>query len=164
LLLLHPPLQPLGFALEGHPTPSYNGAYRKVSEHKGWPVLRNGAGMFCYYYEPLDKWFLWSEHTPDSDTCNSYIVSAEGPLPIGAQTWQCAVDGKWVENSLSVTVLVRRFPSLMASASVCISSVSLSHTVLSLNNAKQFNTHTTPAPISALAIRLLLLPLPPPLA
>eukprot|EP01046_Picozoa_sp_COSAG06_P079697 COSAG06_NODE_27096_length_601_cov_0.914343_2_plen_105_part_01 len=25
------PPQPLGFALEGHPTPEYNGAYRKVS-------------------------------------------------------------------------------------------------------------------------------------
>eukprot|EP01046_Picozoa_sp_COSAG06_P064702 COSAG06_NODE_15577_length_1060_cov_16.219563_2_plen_170_part_01 len=51
-----PPLQPLGFALEGHPDANFNGAYRKVSEHKGWPVLRNGAGMFCYRYEPTDRW------------------------------------------------------------------------------------------------------------
>jgi hypothetical protein len=158
------PPQPLGFALEGHPLPAYNGAYRKVSEHKGWPVLRNGAGMFCYRYEPADQWELSDKHAPDSGTSVSNIVSAEGPLPSGAQTWRCWVDGEWVDRSLSVTVLVRPFPSLMLSASACISSVSLSHTVLSLNNAKQFNTHTTPAPISALAIRLLLLPLPPPLA
>ena len=102
--------------LEGHPTPAYNGAYRKVSEHKGWPVLRNGAGMFCYHYGLTDSWFLNNEHAPDKSTCYSYIRSAEGPLPIGAQTWQCYVDGKWADHSLSVTVLVRPFPSLMLSA------------------------------------------------
>ena len=109
LIHLLPPTQPLGFALEGHPTPGYNGAYRKVSEHKGWPVLRNGAGRFCYRYEPRDEWLLRYKHTPDSDASNSYITSAEGPLPIGAQTWQCYIDGKWVDRSLSVTVLVRPF-------------------------------------------------------
>jgi hypothetical protein len=108
LLLLHP-LQPLGFALEGHPTPAYNGAYRKVSEHRGWPVLRNGAGKFCYRYEPRDEWLLSNTHTPDKDNANSHIDAAEGPLPIGAQTWQCYVDGKWVDRSLSMTVLVRPF-------------------------------------------------------
>jgi hypothetical protein len=116
------PPQPLGFALEGHPTSAYNGAYRKVSEHKGWPVLRNGAGMFCYRYETTDKWLLSPEHTPDKSAAFSHIDAAEGPLPIGAQTWQCVVDGEWVDRSLSVTVLVRPFPSLMLSASACISS------------------------------------------
>ena len=86
--ICYPPAQPLGFALEGHPTPAYNGAYRKVSEHKGWPVLRNGAGMFCYRYEPTDRWFLNDKHTPDSDGAYSYIQAAQGPLPSGAQTWQ----------------------------------------------------------------------------
>ena len=142
LIHLLPPAQPLGFALEGHPLPAFNGAYRKVSEHKGWPVLRNGAGMFCYHYEPRDEWFLWEEHTPDSDGCSSYIASAEGPLPIGAQTWQCYVHMKcatdWVGRSLSVTVLVRPFPSLTLSASACISSVSVSHTVLSPNNTHRY--------------------------
>ena len=109
---LLPPAQPLGFVLEGHPLPAYNGAYRKVSEHKGWPVLRNGAGMFCYRYEPKDQWFLRTEHTPDSNLSSSYIASAEGPLPIGAQTWQCDVDVEWGDHSLSVTVLVRHIPPL----------------------------------------------------
>eukprot|EP01043_Picozoa_sp_COSAG02_P015626 COSAG02_NODE_670_length_18676_cov_29.852029_1_plen_399_part_10 len=31
----------VGFTLMGHPAPSFNGLYRKVSEHKGWPVLKN---------------------------------------------------------------------------------------------------------------------------
>jgi hypothetical protein len=109
------PLQSLGFALEGHPDANFNGAYRKVSEHKGWPVLRNGAGMFCYRYEPQDKWLLSNVNTPDKSACTSSIVSAEGPLPIGVQTWRCWVDGKWVKSSLSVTVLVRPFPSLCLS-------------------------------------------------
>ena len=141
-------MQPLGFALEGNPLPAFNGAYRKVSEHKGWPVLRNGAGMFCYRYELADRWFLSTEHAPDSDRRNSSIASAEGPLPIGAQTWQCYDGVDWVDGSLSVTVLVRPFPSLMVlSASACISCDSLSHcTVPSPNNGKQSNTHTTPAP------------------
>ena len=128
--ICYPAAQPLGFALEGHPLPAFNGAYRKVSEHKGWPVLRNGAGRFCYRYEPLDQWLLCNEHTPDSDSRNSYIVSVEGPLPIGAQTWQCYIDKKWLKSSLSVTVLVRPFLSLMPSASVRILSVSLSHTIV----------------------------------
>eukprot|EP01046_Picozoa_sp_COSAG06_P040261 COSAG06_NODE_4852_length_3906_cov_4.946677_2_plen_344_part_00 len=97
-------------ALEGHPLPAFDGAYRKVSEHKGWPVLRNGAGMFCYRYEPTEKWFLSTVNTPDKSACTSSIVSAEGPLPIGAQTWRCYVDGEWVKRSLSVTVLVRPLP------------------------------------------------------
>ena len=98
------PAQPLGFALEGHPDAAYNGAYRKVSEHKGWPVLRNGAGMFCYRYEPTDSWFLDDEHAPDSNACYSNIKSAEGPLLIGAQTWQCFVGGEWVERELITAV------------------------------------------------------------
>ena len=112
LIHLLPPAQPLGFALEGHPEPAFNGAYRKVSEHKGWPVLRNGAGKFCYRYEPKDEWLLNDEHTPDSNPCVSCIASLEGPLPIGAQTWQCYdyADEEWGDRSLSVTVLVRRFP------------------------------------------------------
>ena len=85
-----------------------------MSEHKGWPVLRNGAGRFCYRYEPTDKWCLYDKHLPDKDTCGTNIVSAEGPLPIGAQTWQVYVGGKFVDRRLSVTVLVRHnlpFPS-----------------------------------------------------
>jgi hypothetical protein len=151
---------PLGFALEGHPTPAYNGVYRKVSarEHKGWPVLRNGAGMFCYRYEQEDKWFLRDEHLPNSDACISSIASAEGPLPIGAQTWRVgpAILGTagWEGRTFTVTVLVCPFPSLMLSASACISSVSLSRPVVCHTQQCQ-SIHAPPSPMSALAIRLL---------
>eukprot|EP01044_Picomonas_judraskeda_P037310 COSAG03_NODE_16875_length_390_cov_0.670103_1_plen_109_part_10 len=33
----------VGFTLMGHPELSFNGLYRKVSEHKGWPVLKNAS-------------------------------------------------------------------------------------------------------------------------
>ena len=69
--------QSVGFSLEGNPTLAYNGVYRKVSEHKGWPVLQNGADKFCYHHELTDRWFLWNDHTPDSATCNSNILSVE---------------------------------------------------------------------------------------
>jgi hypothetical protein len=124
------PRQSLGFALEGHPLPGYNGAYRKVSEHKGWPVLRNGAGMFCYRYEPTDDWHLNDKHAPDSDACFSYIKSAEGPLPIGAQTWQYDDGVDWVDRSLSVTVLVRPF-SFPDALCASLHFVRLCHIVLS---------------------------------
>eukprot|EP01046_Picozoa_sp_COSAG06_P051297 COSAG06_NODE_8339_length_2199_cov_5.181429_5_plen_152_part_00 len=151
-------MQPLGFALEGHPTPACNGVYRKVSEHKGWPVLRNGAGAFCYRYELDDKWFLRKEHTPDSAICNSSIASAEGLLPCGAQTWQCNVDGEFVDRSLSVTVLVRPFPSLMPSALVCISSVSLSRCPVT-QTMPSSPTPTQPYLLVRLPYNALLLPL-----
>ena len=52
----------VGFTLEGHPTAEYNGAYHKVSEDKGWPVLTNAAGMFCYHHEKDRRWILTGEH------------------------------------------------------------------------------------------------------
>ena len=101
----------VGFTLEGHPTAEYNGAYHKVSEDdKGWPVLTNAAGMFCYHYDKPQargRWFLRNQHTPDSAICSSYIKSVEGPLPVGAQTWRWrdgGRDGKWTDRSMSVTV------------------------------------------------------------
>ena len=54
-----------GFSLEGHTTAACNGVYRLHSEHKGWPVLKNEHGSYCYRYTPSDKWFLSNELTPD---------------------------------------------------------------------------------------------------
>ena len=51
---------------------------------------------------------------PDSDFCSAYIRStADGRLPIGAQTWSCHHGGKFVGKDLTVTLLVRpiRAPS-----------------------------------------------------
>ena len=102
--------QSVGFSLEGHPVASYNGVYRKVSEHKGWPVLQRepafmSRAAFCYYYEPTYTWFLSPQQSPDKGAGHACIASVDGPLPSGAQTWQVAVGGKFVDQQLRVSVM-----------------------------------------------------------
>ena len=96
--------------IEGCPEPEYNGLYAHDSEHKGWPVLKNDQGRYCYRYTPLDKWYLNNEFTPDSDLCNACIQAKEGPLPVGAHTWWVWVadpggdSPKQVGRTLTVTL------------------------------------------------------------
>ena len=80
-------VQSVGFLLQGHPG-SYNGVYRKVSEHNGWPVLQNAEGRYCYRFQLSDAWFLEAKFTPEIDRHHARIVSSEGPLPSGDQTWE----------------------------------------------------------------------------
>ena len=92
--------------IKGHPLSVYNGVYRVTSEHKGMPVLENAGGIFCYYYEPSGRWFLWKEFTPDSDTRNAWIEASAGAmLPTGAQTWQYyTTAGEWTDRTLTATL------------------------------------------------------------
>ena len=95
-------------SIEGHPHPPYNGLYAHDSTHEGWPVLKNANGMYCYRHTPRDEWCLWNEFTPDSDLASGYIVAKEGPLPVGAHTWQVAPDdinGDWEDHTLTVAAL-----------------------------------------------------------
>ena len=94
--------------IEGHHNPFYNGLYTHDSTHEGWPVLKNDKGMYCYRYTPADSWFLNTEFTPDKGACSAGIVAKEGPLPVGARTWQVSpkdVDEDWEEHTLAVTLL-----------------------------------------------------------
>ena len=92
LVHLLPTAQPLGFALEGHPTPAFNGAYRKVSEHKGWPVLKNANGRYCYRHTPTDQWRLSDDRDDVTQAlCMASIVAKEGPLPVGAHSPGCTL-------------------------------------------------------------------------
>ena len=75
-------------SIEGHPTATYNGVYTHDSTHEGWPVLKNDKGNYCYRYTPRDQWRLSDRHRPDEDLSDAYIVAKEGPLPVGARTWQ----------------------------------------------------------------------------
>ena len=97
-------------SIAGHPTASYNGVYTHDSTHKGWPVLKNARGMYCYRYKATDKWFLSNVFTPDKTACFAHIVAKEGPLPVGAHTWKCWVDKKWQDGTLTVGLLVRPPP------------------------------------------------------
>ena len=95
-------------SIEGHPQPQCNGLYTHDSTHKGWPVLKNADGMYCYRHTPADQWFLSNEFTPDKPKCAASIAAKEGPLPVGAHTWKCYVntDGewKWEDHTLTVTL------------------------------------------------------------
>eukprot|EP01045_Picozoa_sp_COSAG04_P051996 COSAG04_NODE_21920_length_364_cov_1.362264_1_plen_101_part_01 len=79
-------------SIEGHPHPPYNGVYTHDSTHEGWPVLKNARGMYCYRHTPKDQWLLNSKFTPDKGNNHSNIEAKEGPLPVGAHTWQVPDD------------------------------------------------------------------------
>ena len=68
-------------------------------------MLKNDKGMYCYRYAPYSQWFLWKEFTPDSSLANAVIVAKEGPLPVGAHTWQVISGGKWVQRTLTVALV-----------------------------------------------------------
>ena len=97
--------QAKGVSIEGHPSAAFNGLYTHDSTHEGWPVLKNASGMYCYRRVPTDRWFLRNQFTPDSDNCTASIVAKEGPLPVGAHTWQVGVGGKWVDRTLTVALV-----------------------------------------------------------
>ena len=104
-------------SIEGHPTPACNGVYTHDSTHEGWPVLKNVSGKYCSRYTPNDEWQLCSDPTKSASVAN--IVAKEGLLPVGAHTWQVAVDGKFVDGTLTVGLLVRSpLPSPAACASL----------------------------------------------
>ena len=75
-------------SIEGHPKPAYNGLYTHDSTHEGWPVLKNAKGKYCYRYKTTDNWYINGKFLPDKDSCFANIVAKEGPLPVGAHTWQ----------------------------------------------------------------------------
>ena len=107
-------------SIGGHPDSAINGVYRHDSTHEGWPVLKNARGKYCYRARPWDKWLLWTEFTPDESTCNAYIVAREGLLPVGAHTWRCWVDGKFVDGTLTVALLVRLLLPCQPHAPRCV--------------------------------------------
>ena len=100
-------VQAKAVSIEGHPIPAFNGLYTHDSTHEGWPVLKNASGRYCYRYTPADEWFLSTKFTPDEALCNAYIVAKEGPLPVGAHTWNVSPedpDADWEQHTLTVTL------------------------------------------------------------
>ena len=82
-------------SIEGCPQSVYNGVYRHHSTSRGWPVLKSAQGCYCYRYPPYGQWFLNTEFTPDEGNAFAAIVAKEGPLPVGAHTWQVWDGSKW---------------------------------------------------------------------
>ena len=99
-------VQAAAFAVEGHPDADCNGTYRPRGQHEGWPRFENEHGKHLYRYRPDEEWFFSTAFTPESAACAGYIEAAEGPIPTGAQRWQCAVNGKHEPRTVTVTALV----------------------------------------------------------
>jgi hypothetical protein len=98
----------------------FNGVYRPVSEHRGWPVLQNGDGMYCYYRLTSSSWHLHKDHdTLDKTGCRSYISflnldQTDGMLPPGTRKWTGPIGNHYghfdrddKDHWLTFTVLVR---------------------------------------------------------
>ena len=99
-----------GLQLEGPPMPAFNGVYRRVGQelHGGFPRYEHASsGMQLYRYQVNEQWRIGTEFRPDKSGSHGYIVSAGGEVPVGAQAWQCAVNGKWEERTVTVRELVR---------------------------------------------------------
>ena len=64
-------------------------------------------------------WLMGPKYDPDVGSGTAYIESKEGPLPVGACTWQVASGGQWVGGTVTVELLVRlcplQFPKCMHS-------------------------------------------------
>ena len=91
---------------------AFNGTYRPRGQHEGWPRFENEQGMHLYRYRPNEQWFLESDFSPDdSALAGGSISAAEGPIPTGAQRWQCDVNGEWAERTVTVTALVGALPA-----------------------------------------------------
>jgi hypothetical protein len=79
----------VGMVLEGHAVAAYNGAYRRVSEHEGWPVLKNESGRWCFMHIGIvESWCLGTEPSHHYGVCSSRIVAENALLPIGGQMWK----------------------------------------------------------------------------
>ena len=104
-----------GVSISGHPNSDFDGVYKHDSTHEGWPVLKSAKGKFCFRHTPRGQWLLRGEFKPDSDTCNAHFETAEGPLPVGSETWQCWHNAQFVGRTLTVALLVRHLHVFVAS-------------------------------------------------
>ena len=80
-------------------------------------MLKNANGRYCYRHAPREQWLLDDRFEPDNGSCVAHIVAKEGPLPVGAHTWQVppSAVGKpkgsgFVDRTLTVGLLVRPLP------------------------------------------------------
>ena len=87
-------------------------------------MLKNAKGRYCYRYTPQNQWNLTDAQSKvGTNNCAAHIVAKEGPLPVGAHTWQVyhgkSGAGEWKDGTLTVGLLVRPpLPSPAACASL----------------------------------------------
>ena len=100
--------------------PVYNGVYRRdtAALDRWWfPWYAHASsGMQLYRYQSEEQWRVGAELNPDEDFCTGHIGSVGGEVPVGAQSWQCSVNGKFEESTVTVRELVRALTPLVPSA------------------------------------------------
>ena len=45
----------------------------------------------CYRFADRDMWLIGNKFTPDSAGCTAWVLSREGPLPVGDAAWRVHV-------------------------------------------------------------------------
>ena len=96
---------PGGFSLAGHPRADYNGVYRQVGTHEGWPHFENEGRMRLYRYQAWEHWWLDSDFSPEDDSNNGGdIESKGGAISVGAQVWQSFVRSEDELSGFTFTV------------------------------------------------------------
>lgn len=107
-------VQAVAFLLEGHVQEAFDGVYRSVAEHNGFPVLRNSRGMHCLRSETTHSWFLSDHLDPNADFMTAMFPMSEheGPIPtddLSHETcWLCVDvrDDSWISRAFRFHVLV----------------------------------------------------------
>lgn len=101
-------VQSVGFLLENHVIPAFNGYYRGISrvnvgdaeavDSDRALTLQNAAGVYCYQRQ--SRWVLNWEHCADSDICQSYLEQQDGAtLLSGASAWMTSTVGSGPTSS-----------------------------------------------------------------
>ena len=124
-------LTQLFVSIEGHPEPACNGVYVHDSTHGGWPVLKNGDGIYCYRYTPEDAWRLNTKHSgstayelerleahsrPSRVYTRLYVRLCKGPAKVMAMViamavtkvmdFICRSHGRAIAVAASMTMLI----------------------------------------------------------
>lgn len=117
--------QAVAFLLEGHPQQAFDGVYKSVLEHNGFPMFRNSNGMYCMRSETTHGLFLSDQLDPYADCMTAMLPMSEheGPIPTDDLThetcWLCVdahdPEGSWISRPF-------RFKLLMTEADVMANS------------------------------------------
>jgi hypothetical protein len=91
--------------IDKHPLPAYNGVYRTIETHEGFPRYENAQGRQLYRYIPGEMWCLHGEFTPRINHCNAAIDSPLGNIPLGDQDWLVWTNGAHVMTTLNVSTI-----------------------------------------------------------
>ena len=96
----------LAVCVQGMPQHKFDGVFEHTGEHAGWPRFKNAAGVYLFRYIDGGEWFIHDNFDPSAPRASAHIRAADGPLPVGEQTWLVWMAGKWTNVPLTVSLLI----------------------------------------------------------